>query len=130
MTTPADYFFYRVLQWRETSEPTDRMPLLTTKLVVSLTYYCNTLAILYCLRRFLRPLPLAAPVFSLVLGGIIISAVHFTWVSSGRYRTLGKKFAAESASQRTKRTRILYGYVVLSILTPLVAAFVLGRLGV
>jgi hypothetical protein len=126
MINPADYFFYRILKWRETREPVDRMPLLTTKAVVALTFFCNILAIMYGLSPFTPPLPLSAPTFSFALGAIIFSAVHLGWVTTGRYRTLDKKFAAENQTQRTMRTRLLYGYVVLSILTLLVVAGVVA----
>src|SRR5882762_10542002 len=50
------------------------------------------------------------------------TGVHLLWVNNDRYASLAAMFSDERASQRKLRTGLLYGYVVLSVLIPLVVA--------
>jgi hypothetical protein len=131
MTNPADYFFYRVFQWRLTCTPPDRMPLLTTKMALSIICFFNLLAILPWIKTSLElPHSIPIPALGILTVFVILGAVHFIWITSGRYRTLDEKFANETTSQRKRRTWMLYAYVALTICSAIISPLVAGILHV
>jgi Na+/melibiose symporter-like transporter len=121
MNTPADYFFYRVLQWRLTCKPVDRMPLLTTKMALAIVCFFNSLAILPWVVGSLPPLPVPAPMLGLLLIFVLLGAVHMIWITTGRYRTLDERFSRETPTQRKWRTWMIYIYVTLTIFAVIVS---------
>jgi hypothetical protein len=120
--TFPDYFFFRVLQWRETCNPRDLTPLLTTTLLVSSVFDMNVLTVVFGLQPIIGPWVSYGPPLYLLVGVLVFGVVHLLWVNNDRYAPLAAMFSDETASQRKLRTGLLYGYVVLSVLIPLVVA--------
>jgi len=124
---PADYFFYRVLQWRQTCKPVDRMPILTTKMTLGIVALFNLLTILPWIDTNVEPFrQVPIPALGLILGLAILGVVHLIWITSGRYLTLSERFAEETPSQRRHRTWMIFAYLGLTICALIVSPIVAG----
>jgi hypothetical protein len=82
----------------------------------------NVLTVVFWLQPTIGPWVSYGPPLYLLVGVLVFGVVHLLWVNNNRYAPLAAMFSDETASQRKLRTGLLYGYVVLSVLIPLVVA--------
>ena len=113
VTTPPDYLFYRILKWRETCQPADGMPVLTTEMSVAILLFFNLLPVIvfYQPNRIGLPVP-AAGLLSIF---VLLAIVHLIWVRTGRYLRIKAIFSKETSVQSASRLRLIFVYLLLSI---------------
>ena len=126
MINPADYLFYRVLQWRLTQKHVDRMPLLTTQMAMAVILYFHLLTILPWI-PIAKSLVHPSPALGLIAILAVLGVVHLMWITSGRYRTLDAKFADESPSQRMRRTWMIYAYLTVTLFALMLSLILMRR---
>jgi hypothetical protein len=95
---------------------------LTTTLFVASVFDMNVLALVFLAKPVIGRWVSYGPPLYLLVGALIFGVVHLLWVNNDRYASLAAMFSDETASQRKLRTGLLYGYVVLSVIIPLVVA--------
>lgn len=125
MLKPLRYFFVRVYEFKQRSEP-EGLAAFTAVCATSVALFCHLLA-LWILYRETFGVPAGMPggrrAAQALGGGVILmiaAVIYRGWISSGRYLRFGEEFLAETPEQRQVRTIFVVLYAAGIFLLPAV----------
>ena len=131
MLKPLRYVFYRTLSWRR-KHGRDRAAILEASISVSFLLFLNALLVgEIFITRSGRAWPIIHRDFPTYLGAsgaffLMYVAMYFAWVANGKVGNLQREFDAPSPGRQKARSLLFWSYVILSAITPIAFAVVVG----
>jgi len=118
------YFYYRVYTWQLNLWGESRSPQTAAVYAVSTLMYFNllTFGILLDGMKIVNLFEEGpTPVLTIIILSILLYNVNSSWLKrNGRYKQIAKIYKNESKSVRNKKLALIWAYICLSIIVPIV----------
>jgi len=112
LVTAFSYLLYRIYEWQVKSYGEKNNPRLVTILTSSLFLFFNLLTVLLVVKALTGYKPSIYSGYALI-GALIISLIiYLSFFYDDRFRAVIDKFASETITERKRRTRWCWVYVI------------------